>query len=271
MILFYTKLFIFFGGRITIVEIRAVGMKKKVILAVFLISVVLFGVMPSQGFSATDAEMALALAEKLGLEFEPESLSVRVEGIRGFAEARGLFLSGVRIDRLQIEAILTGSHVPEDGDIDSLASLIGYSWGEIELLATDINDYFKSHDTRGFSNLEVRFDPNGFRAQGVFTKSLIFTFRIMLAATGNFGLRPDGVYIEDAAIYVENLRQPGFLVNEIMERANPLIEWSEIPFRVVFKEISMTERSAIMTGGPRDFEGGVVAVWNAAEKRAEAQ
>jgi len=220
--------------------------------------------------AATDAEIALKLAEKLGAEFAPESLSVRVMGIRGFAEARGVYLSGVRIDRLQIEAILSASDVPDEGDIESLASLIGYSWGEIELRASDINKYFKAHETRGFSGLEVNFKPNGFRADGVFTKSLLFTWRIRLSATGNFALKPDGVYIEDAAIYVENMKQPGFLVNEVMERANPLIEWSEIPFKVVFRDITMTEYSATMTGNPRDFSGGATAVWNAAEMRAEA-
>jgi hypothetical protein len=72
------------------------------------------------------------------------------------------------------------------------------------------------------------------------------------------------VYIENPAIYIERVRQPGFLVNEILERANPLIRWSDIPFRVMFREITMTEHSAIMTGGPRDFPGGAVASWSAA-------
>ncbi|MDR3076130.1 MAG: hypothetical protein LBU26_02415 [Synergistaceae bacterium] len=219
----------------------------------------------------SDAEMALKLTQKLGSEFEPESMSVRVAGSRAFAEARGIFLSGVRIDRLQIEAILSGSDVPEDGNVESLASLIGYSWGEIELLASDINEYFKSNEARGFTDLSVRFSPGGFRAAGVFTKSLLFTFRIRLSATGNFGLRPDGVYIEDPNVYIENLRQPGFLVNEMIERANPLIEWSEIPFKVVFKEIKMTDYSAVMTGGPREFSGGAVAVWNAADRKADVK
>jgi len=213
----------------------------------------------------SDAEMALKLAETLGAQFEPESMSVRVLGSRSFAEARGIYLSGVRIDRLSIEAMLTSSDVPEGDDIYSLANLIGYSWGEIELLASDINEYFKANETRGFSNLIARFSPDGFYAEGVFVKSLLFTFRIRLSATGRFGLRPDGVYIEDPAIYVERVRQPGFLVNEIMERANPLIKWSDIPFRVTFRNITMTDHSAIMTGGPSDFTGGAVASWSAAE------
>ena len=71
-------------------------------------------------------------------------------------------------------------------------------------------------------------------------------------------------------VYIQNVRQPGFLVKEVMERANPLLEWREIPFRVVFKTIAMTEHSVTMSGAPRDFDGGVSVTWNSASKRAEA-
>jgi hypothetical protein len=224
---------------------------------------------PSECFGLTDFEMASSLAEKLGDEFDPESLSVKVRDNHAYAEARGIFLSGVRVDTLKIEAMLTSSEVPE-GDAESLASIIGYSWGEVTLLESDVNGYFKEHESRGFSDLEVEFSPEGFRASGIFTASLLFTFRIKIAASGKFGLRPDGVYIEDAMIYIQNVRQPGFLVREMMERANPLLEWSEIPFRVVFKTIAMTDRSATMSGAPRDFDGGVSVTWDSASKKTEA-
>jgi hypothetical protein len=213
--------------------------------------------------------MATALAEKLGGEFNPESLSVKVLGNRAYAEAGGVFLSGVRVDKLKIEAMLISSEIP-DGDAGSLTSIIGYSWGEVTLLAGDVNDYFRENESRGFSDLKVEFSPDGFKASGVFTTSLLFTFRIMISASGKFGLRQDGVYIEDAMVYIQNVRQPGFLVKEVMERANPLLEWREIPFRVVFKTIAMTEHSVTMSGAPRDFDGGVSVTWNSASKRAEA-
>jgi hypothetical protein len=173
------------------------------------------------------------------------------------------------VDTLKIEAMLASSDIPE-GDAESLASIISYSWGEVTLLASDVNDYFREHESRGFSDLKVEFSPDGFRASGVFTASLLFTFRIKLAASGKFGLRPDGVYIEDAMVYVQNVKQPGFLVEEMMKRANPLLEWSEIPFRVVFKTIALTERSVTMSGAPRDFGGGASLRWNPALKQAEA-
>ena len=225
--------------------------------------------MPSECLGLTDLEMATTLAEKLGDEFNPESLSVKVLGNHAYIRAGGVFLSGVRVDTLKIEAMLTSSEIPE-GDARSLASIIGYSWGEVTLLASDVNDYFREHESRGFSNLKVEFSPEGFRASGIFTASLLFTFRIMISASGTFGLRPDGVYIEDAMVYIQNVRQPGFLVKEMMERANPLLEWSDIPFRVVFRTIALTEYSATMSGAPRDFDGGESVTWNAVSEKAEA-
>ena len=248
---------------------RAYSHRYVRILAVAVLSVILAIISAAAPCEAlSDSEMAQTLAEKLGAEFLPESLSVRVLGSRGFAEARGIFISGVRVDRLSLEAILTSSNIPEDGDIFSLANIIDYSWGEVEFLAADINDYFKVNEERGFSNLVVSFSPGGFYVETIFSASFLFRFRIRLSATGTFGLRPDGVYIENPVVYIERIRQPGMFVNEVLQRANPLLEWSEIPFRIVFREITMTEHSAVMSGNPRNFEGGVVASWDAAERRA---
>ncbi|MDR1508464.1 MAG: hypothetical protein LBS53_02365 [Synergistaceae bacterium] len=236
---------------------------QKIFLKVLAVFLILSGAALEHAECAvlTDGEMARTLARKLGDEFAPEYLRVKVLDSHAYAEAKGVYLSGVRVDTLKIEAILTSAEAPEDGGVESLASLIGYSWGEVVLLAEDINKYFAEYETRGFSNLAVVFSPEGFRAAGIFTTSLLFTLRVRLSATGNFALKPDGVYISDAAIYIENHRQPGFIIDQALKRANPLITWSEIPFKVVFKNIDMTESSATMTGNPRDFDGGETAVW----------
>jgi hypothetical protein len=55
--------------------------------------------------------MALTHAEKLGGEFNPEPLSVKVLGNRAYAAAVGILLNGVRADRLKIEAMLTSGVV----------------------------------------------------------------------------------------------------------------------------------------------------------------
>jgi hypothetical protein len=231
-----------------------------IVSAAFFVSSLLLS--PAACEVVSDRAMAETLARMLGDKFKPDSLEVTVDGSHAYAEARGFTLSGVRIAMLRLEAILNGSGPPEaGGDIKTLASLIGYSWGEITLRDEDINAYFSANETRGFADLAVGFTPDGFKAEGIFTTRLIFTLRIRLRATGNFVLRRDGVYIDNAGIYVEGMKQPEFLTDQVMERANPLIEWDDIPFKVVFREINMDWDTATMTGYPSKFEGGATARW----------
>ncbi|MDR1966931.1 MAG: hypothetical protein LBQ36_09485 [Synergistaceae bacterium] len=240
------------------------GNARKILFSLFLPFLVLASAffMPRECEALADAEMARVLADKLGAEFSPESLFVTVRDSHAYAEARGIVLSGVRVDALRLEAILTASELPESDDVESLASMIGYSWGEVTLLEGDVNSYFSSHETRGFSGLSVTFNPDGFFAKATFSTSWLFTLRIRLSARGAFALRPDGVYIDNAEIYVEGVRQPSFIVEQVMERANPLIRWDEIPFRIVFRDISINGEAATMTGYPAMFEGGSTAYWN---------
>lgn len=209
---------------------------------------------------ATDLEMARHIASLLGGKFKPEWVSVTVRDSRAYAEMKGATLDKIRIDTMRLDALITDRLAPLSDDVDSLASLIGYSKGELVLLEQDVNAYFDNNDTRGFSNLVFDFKPEGFSANGVFTAALLFTIRIRLGATGVLALQPDGVYLDNVKIYTEKIKQPDMLVSQILSRINPLIEWASIPFKVEFKEISMDEDAARMTGFPESIEGDT-AVW----------
>ena len=203
----------------------------------------------------SDLEMARHIATLLGEKFSPESVTVTVRESRAYAEMKGAVLSKIRIDTMRLDALLTNRDQPLSDDVDSLASLIGYSRGELVLLERDVNAYFDNNNTRGFSNLTFDFKPEGFRAEGVFSATFLFTIRIRLAATGILALASDGVYLEDVKIYTESIKQPDMLTNQVLSRVNPLIEWSDIPFKVEFKEISMDDEAVRMTGNPQPLEG----------------
>lgn len=209
----------------------------------------------------SDKQTAEHIVKLLVEKFTPESVSVTVKDSYAFAEMKGALLSKVRIDTMKLDAILINRDKPLSDDVKSLSSLIGYSKGEIVLLEKDVNDYFKQNTSSGFSNLVFDFKPNGFRADGLFTASFLVTLRIRLAATGVLELKPDGVYLGNVSIFVENMKQPGSLTDQIISRINPLIEWSDVPFKVEFKTISMDDRSATMTGYPKKLAGGITSVW----------
>ncbi|MDR3255063.1 MAG: DUF2993 domain-containing protein [Synergistaceae bacterium] len=213
-----------------------------------------------------DENMANRIASLLGGRFSPESLEVTVSHSRAYAEMRGVILSGIRIDSMRLDALLTKADetLSSDelvSDANSLASLIGYSKGEIVLLEKDVNSYFEHNNTKGFSKLAFDFKPQGFRADGVFSADFLFTLRIRLAAEGVLGLQSGGLYLDDVSIYVEKLKQPAALTNQIVNRVNPLLKWSDIPFKVEFKTVTMDDESAILTGVPQRIDGGFKAVW----------
>lgn len=205
--------------------------------------------------SASDYDTARHIATLLGEEFNPEYISVTVKDSRAYAEMRGSVMSGIRIEMMRLDALITGSTEALSGDVDSLADLIGYSKGEIVMLEKDVNDYFAKNDTAGFSNLSFDFTKDGFRANGILSLQMLFTINIRLAATGKLALVSDGVILDDVAIYAENFKQPDILTNEVTKRVNPLISWSSIPFKVEFKEVTMDDTSAKMTGYPEEMTG----------------
>jgi hypothetical protein len=217
----------------------------------------------------SDEGMAGHIASLLGGKFSPESLEVTVNQSRAYAEMRGVILSGIRIDTMRLDALLTNYDGALDSDVDALASLIGYSKGEIVLLERDVNNYFANNDTKGFSNLAFNFKPNGFRADGIFSADFLFKLRIRLAAEGLLGLQSDGLYLEDVSIYVEKIRQPGALTDQIVNRVNPLLEWSDIPFKVEFRTVTMDDEAARLTGGPEMLEDGFKVVWSGQDQKEE--
>lgn len=210
----------------------------------------------------TDAEVASRMAGMLGREFEPDSVSVTVLDSHAYAEMKGCEISGIRIDTMRLEALLTnrGESVKSD-DAKALATMIGFSRGEIILTEKDVNGYFAGNDIRGFSGLRFDFSPQGFKASGVFSAKFLMTIRIQLAAHGVLALRPDGVYLDKVAIYVENMKQPDILTRQIVAHVNPLLEWSDIPFKVEFKTVAMDDSAARMSGNPKRFEGGSTSEW----------
>ena len=209
----------------------------------------------------TDSEIASHMAKLLGEEFKPDSVTVTVKESISYAEMKGAVISKIRIDTMRLEALLTGRDKPLTNDARALASLIGFSRGEIVLTEKDVNAYFAVNEQSGFTNLKFDFTPKGFRADGLFSADFIVKFRIRLAATGVLALRPDGVYLDKVAIFVENMKQPEILTSQIISRVNPLLEWKSIPFKVEFKKISMDDTAARMTGNPKKFEGGSTNTW----------
>lgn len=215
------------------------------------------------GFEAETAKkIGLALKE----EFSPEKVSVSVygKGEKAWAECIGAAVSGMRIEKLEIEADL--KDMPKDiGSManEDILAHIARARGKIRLLEADVNGYFNSkEDTSGFSNLIFNFSKDGFQASGNFKAELSkIELNLDLKAAGRLALKDDGVYIEDAEIHSGSLKQPKLITNLILDRINPLLSFEKIPFQIEFKELKMSGSDVILDGFPQKNRGGEQWVW----------
>ena len=218
-------------------------------------------VLPAFAAAGGNQSIAEDIARLLGEKFNPERVSVTVLDSHAYAEMYGAILSKIRIDSMRLEAVLNDVPKSVSGDANSLARYIALSKGEIVLKEKDVNSYFAKNEKGGFSNLAFDFTSKGFKASGKYTGTFLFTITIRLNAEGVLALKPDGVYLDKVSIFVEKVRQPQAITDQIIKRVNPLVEFKEIPFPVTFKKITMNETEAKMTGFPQKFKGGVTAVW----------
>ncbi len=213
-----------------------------------------------------EAEAAREIGNLVRAELTPERVEVTVAegGKKAWIECAGAQISGIRIESMKLEAELAA--LPEkiqSGDGTELSRRITSSRGEIALRERDVNDYFASgKSTGGFSALRFKFSPQGYRAEGKFEADImIMKINLDLKADGRLGLRPDGVYLENTAIYAEGMKQSESVTELVTGRINPLLPFSKIPFPVSFSRITMSDGEALLTGGPQKIAGGGVWRW----------
>lgn len=213
---------------------------------------------------ASDDEKKIAadIGKLIVEQFHPETVDLTVSsgGSFVYAEAAGCVIENMRVEQIAIEALL--KDVPQEISIEKkydLSDRIYFSKGKIILLEKDVNNYFVHHfdDIKGFTQLKCDFSPSGFTASGNYHAKFILNFNFRLKATGIVKLRKDGIYIENAAFYINGAMQPDYLAGKILEQINPLLDFKEdIPFPITLKTFTMTDTSAVANGYPkRSFSG----------------
>lgn len=238
-------------------------MIKKLVFTAAAFSTLLFSQAAFCG--GFEAETAKKIGFALKEEFSPEKVSVSVysKGEKAWAECMGAVVSGIRIERLEIEADL--KDMPERPELmtnkDILAH-IAQARGKIRLLEADVNGYFNSKEnTSGFSNLKFDFSKDGFVADGDFKAEFSkIPLNLDLKAAGRLALKEDGVYIEDAEISSGGIKQPSLITSLIIDSINPLLSFRKLPFPIEFKNLKMSESDVVLDGSPRKSRGG--KQWN---------
>ena len=234
--------------------------RKKIVLLFSLLCLLLTA--GSARASEAEKKIAADIGRLIVDQFHPEAVELTVSsgGSFVYAEAAGCVIENMRVDQIAIEAML--KDVPPQISIEKkydLSDRIYFSKGKIILLEKDVNSYFVHHfdDIKGFTQLKCDFSPSGFTASGNYHAKFILNFNFKLKATGTVRLRSDGIFIEDAAFFIDGARQNDYLAKKILEQVNPLLDFKEdIPFPVQFKNLVMTDTQVTANGYPkRSFSG----------------
>lgn len=228
----------------------SVGVAIFAIFAIFTIFTILGNAVPAQALPE-DSEVAQRLADALFNRFAPEYIAVTVNGDRSFVDAKGLLLDGVRVQSIRLDARI-------DPTMDKLESMVRFSRGELTLLERDINSHFAKNEESGFKDLRFTLTPMGFEAQGTYSARIIFNINIRLKAQGQLALKPDGIYLEQVAFFVEGRRQPELFTQEVLKSLNPILSTSDLPFPVIFKGIRMDQGSVSLYSDLIPLEGAKV-------------
>lgn len=238
-------------------------MKKFLTVALLCAVILSYNIFPVHA-AEQEKKLAQGIGQLLVTLLQPEHLEIRVSNGENFAwaEAYGGKLDKIRVESMKLSAMLDETQLTEIDTTDkyALAKLILMSQGEMVLLEKDVNDLFLTGiDTKGFSNLAFDFQPQGFKAEGIFSTVLLVPLRIRLRAEGILGLQPDGVHLEKTNFYVEGVNMPESMVKSmVLDKVNPLLSFAEIPFPIEFKTIKMTDDAVILSGAPKEFQGGEI-------------
>lgn len=210
--------------------------------------------------SKTDQAMANDIGVQLyELLNHPESLKVIVNNGVIWVTAHGSDMDGVRADSIKIRAKLKKGVLVYNKENPSES--IESSEGEVVLLEKDINNYFsKESNIKGFSNLKFDFTSNGFTANGSYTAEFLLNFVVELSAYGKLGLEKDGVYLKETVLSLQGISASSSISQLIVNKLNPLLSFSKIPFPITFNKVVMDTVSATMTSNPKPLLSG--SIWS---------
>ena len=210
-----------------------------------------------------------AAAERIGealiKAFSPERVSITVaeDGGRAWAECESAKIAGIRIKSVKLDAEIDREQLKNTASGIDIMGCIKNSKGEITLAERDVNDFFSNSAAGGFSSLVFDFTPNGYKAAGHFKADLLMLqLDLDLQAEGKLGIESDGVYLEDTVIYAEGSRQSEMITDLVIEKINPLLPFSAIPFPVEFNSIIMTEEEVTLSGAPESPGEGETWDWS---------
>lgn len=180
-----------------------------------------------------------------------------------YLDLHGCELGGVRIDRLEIEAVdvkfTPPSDWPEKGpDIENMLAV----YAQTTILEKDVNaaisDAAFGDDDEHWHDITIDFKDNGIYVKGYYLATVIFKLDILLELEGRFGIvKGKQVWLEDYTMSVNRVDVPDFITERAIGNIQPIIDLDEFVFpltlkTVIQKDDMVTLQSVVL---PKRFPG----------------
>ena len=176
-----------------------------------------------------------------------------------YLDLYGCDLGGVRIDRLEIEAIdmqftPPGEWDKKGPDIESMLAV----YAQATILEKDVNtaisDAAFGDDDEHWHDITLDFRDNGVYVKGYYLATVIFKLDILLELEGRFGIvKGKQVWLEDYTMKVNRVDVPDFITERAIGKIQPIINLEEFVFpltlkTVIQKDDRVTLQSRVLPG-----------------------
>ena len=245
--------------------------KTAPLLGAILALAALFSLAPAlpaeaQGAPQTEEGRAALLKFVLERKFNPQSMDVRLEGgpdAKGFVKkavvrAKGAVIDKLRVDTLVMEASDLQFNSPEEWSARLEVKSAGETRSRGVILEKDINAAM-AESVKGdekWKSIRMDLSPRQIKAVGVYETYFIFKLHLVAKLTGVLAASPDGkqIFIRDYKLNVSGLTMPQGLVEDVIEKVQPIIDFRESVFPVSVKKIVMDDTSISFVSDPPPSE-----------------
>lgn len=202
---------------------------------------------------------------------KPESMEMVLDGEPDengkvghlYLDLYGCDLGGVRMDRLEIEAVDVQFTPPcewtEKGpDIKNMLAV----YAQATMLEKDVNaaisDAAFGDDDEHWHDISLDFSENRIYAKGYYLAKVIFRLDILIELEGRFGIvKGKQIWLEDYTARVNRVDVPDFITKRAIGKIQPIIDLDEFVFpltlkTVIQKDDRITLRSRVL---PARFPG----------------
>lgn len=209
-------------------------------------------------YSGEEYKYAEALGSLIQVLFSPEKITVTLKGKSAWIETDKLTYKDLKIEKLIFLANFK-EDVKKALDVvkaEEILDKINVAEGEVIFTEEDINNFLKTKNFKNFTEMKLALTPNGFVAKSEYKSDFTLGKTLNLVATGKFKSKEDGLYLDNADLYIQDSKQPPMLSDLILRQLNPILKYDELPFKLILNKVKNANHRITITSEPARILSG---------------